>query len=63
MDDLSVKVSKIPKRTVSFDVTPEEAQRITRYLNDALVRDNRREIRHIYAGFSAVAEQREFGGH
>ena len=63
MDDLSVKVSPIPKRTVSFEVTPEEAEKISTYLSDCLSRANVQEIRHIYAGFRAVAERREFGGH
>lgn len=63
MDDLSVKVSPIPKRSATFEVTTEEADRISRYLITALARDNNKEIRHIMAGFKAIAEQREFGGH
>lgn len=63
MDDLSVKVSDIPKRTVTFQVSQEEAEQVVRYLSDCLHQSQNQNIRTIRAGFAAIAENRNFGGH
>lgn len=65
MDDLNVKVSPIPKRTVTFEVTKEEAARIVLFLKEANFTGVQapQELRRVVAGFNAIAEDREFGGH
>lgn len=66
MDDLSVTVSPKPKRSVTFAVNQQEAQRIVNFLDEAFTKVDDRmvsEIRHVRAGFKAIADDREFGGH
>lgn len=67
-DDRHVKVSPVPKRIVSFEVDEKEAERIAGWLEDALALNMNTPyasdpIRRIRAGFKAVADGREFGGH
>ena len=67
MDDLNVKVSPvIDKRTVTFEVSPVEAARICNWLSEAKTNTpifDATDINRVYAGFKAIADRREFGGH
>lgn len=64
MDDLSVKVSPvIDKRTVTFEVSPEEANRICTWLQERININAPQEVKTTYAGFKAIADRRNFGGH
>lgn len=72
MDDLSVKVSPIQIRTATFSASPEESANIVGWLQDALDAGyngkfqsnfSSSDIRRLVAGFSAIANNREFGGH
>jgi hypothetical protein len=68
MDDLNVRVSPLNDgRTAAFEVTPQEARRICNWLEEAKT-DTRNTVRpseidRVYAGFKAIADRREFGGH